>query len=153
MESVIGFELDVGHDLGLDLQGGKAYLIDATSRTIRGTTLDGSSVETAVSRPRRSDGIALDIGGGQYWTDRNAGKTRRSNLDDSRVQAVITGLPYPQSIAFHSLERMIYLDRTGCTGTIGRERTKGSGMGVVVDSVLRGGPVGLTIVVSRLNPQ
>ena len=135
-------------DIGLDLTNSMIYWVDHASSKIQRARLDGSGLKDLVTRGLRlPDGIALDVGGGKmYWTDRDAGKIQRSNLDGSLVQAVITGLQNPQSIAFHSPESMIYWAEP-VAGTIRRARTNGSGMEVVVDSVRRGGPVGLSIVV------
>ena len=97
---------------------------------------------------RLPEGMALDVGGGKIcWTDRDAGTIRRANLDGSLVQEVIMGLQSPHAIAFHSPARMIYWMEPGA-GRIRRARADGSEIEVVADSVRRGGPAGLAIVVS-----
>ena len=88
------------------------YWTDATANKIQRANLDGSNVETLVTRatgladPR---GIALDVGSGKvYWTNlgtynaniRTGEKIQRANLDGSNVETLVTtGAGVSQSIA------------------------------------------------------
>ncbi|MFQ5571639.1 MAG: FlgD immunoglobulin-like domain containing protein, partial [Rhodothermales bacterium] len=70
---------------------------------------DGTNVETLVDASL-SDGLAIDLNGGKmYWTEFNSGSVRRSNLDGSNIEDVITGLSFPTDVALDSNGGKLYL--------------------------------------------
>jgi low density lipoprotein receptor-related protein 5/6 len=84
----------------LDTLGGKMYWVQ--DQKIGRSNLDGSAAEFIVSsglhRPR---GIAVHADSGHvYWSDYEAGRIERSNLDGSNRQDVLTGLSAPYGITF-----------------------------------------------------
>ena len=143
IRNVIDFGSDVGQDLAVDLAGGKAYVIDAGSGTIRRANLDGSATETIVSGLRRPDGIALDGEGKVYFA---AGGIYRADLDGSNRQTLIDSLPWPQDIALDMSNSMMYwVDRA--SSRIQRARLDGSGLEDLVTRGLRL-PEGIALDVS-----
>ncbi len=133
VETIIDFGMDVGHDLAVDLPGGKAYLVDGTSGTIRRASLDGSSVETIVRGLQRPDGIALDGQGKMYFA---AEGIYRAELDGSKVELLVASLPWPQDIALDVANSMIYwVDRA--SSSIRRARLDGSNSETLVTRGLR----------------
>ena len=81
-------------DIALDVDGGKIYWISdelATFSSIRGNirraNLDGSNIETLITRAEAS-GLALDMDEGKiYWTAND--QILRANLDGSDVETLI----------------------------------------------------------------
>ena len=133
VETVVDFGPDVGHDLAVDLPGGKAYVIDGTSGTVRRANLDGTSAETILRRLRRPDGIALDGRGGMYFA---AEGIYRARLDGSNVELLVASLPWPQDIALDLNGSMIYwVDRA--SAAIQRARLDGSDLETLVTRGLR----------------
>ena len=139
-ETIIDFGRDVGNDLAIDPDGGKAYIVDAISGTVRRANLDGSSVETIVSGLRRPDGIALDGKGKMYFA---AEGMYRANLDGSDRETLISSLPWPQDIALDLANSMIYwVDHS--SDRVHRARLDGSGVETLVTSGLRA-PEGIAL--------
>ena len=84
-----------GRGMALDLAAGKMYFGGAPRRLgncppglgeIWSANLDGTGLTLLVGGLDKPDGVALDLGAGKmYWTDGNAGKIQRANLDGSNV--------------------------------------------------------------------
>ena len=74
------------------------YWTDFRTHKIQRADLDGSNIETLITRLDTPDGIALDVNRGKiYWTDeslwvgRGGGAIQRANLDGSDIETLITG--------------------------------------------------------------
>ena len=88
----------------------KIYWIDADSRKIQRSDLDGSNVEDLVTGLSAPVGLALDVAGGKmYWTDKGTDRIHRSNLDGSDIEDLITtGLREPRRVALDLTGGKIY---------------------------------------------
>ena len=105
---VTKLETPVG--IALDGDGGKMYWTNAGSVDVFGNkilgsgnvqraNLDGSNIETLITKLEAPFGIALDVDGGQlYWTDAGTGAIQRANLDGSNIETLVTELKAPTSI-------------------------------------------------------
>ena len=83
--------------IALDMDGGKIYWMNEfrgmlPRAKIQRANLDGSNIETLVTRLISPFGITLDVDGGKiYWTDAN-GTIQRANLDGSNIKTLVPGV-------------------------------------------------------------
>ena len=161
--------------LALDVSGGKMYWTDAGAKRIQRSNLDGSGVQDLVTdlatphifaigpsgQPefhgagvQIPGGIALDVSGDKmYWTSRGQplGKIRRSNLDGSGVEDLVTSATHldgPVDLALDvSGGKMYWTSRGRPTGKIQRSNLDGSGVEDLVTTGLDD-PAGLALDVS-----
>ena len=161
--------------LALDVSGGKMYWTDAGAKRVQRSNLDGSGVEDLVTdlatphilaigssgQPefygagvQIPGGIALDVSGDKmYWTSQGQplGKIRRSNLDGSGVEDLVTSPTHwdgPVGLALDvSGGKMFWTSKGRPTGKIQRSNLDGS---VVEDLVTTGldEPAGIALDVS-----
>ncbi|UCH85524.1 MAG: T9SS type A sorting domain-containing protein [Candidatus Latescibacterota bacterium] len=117
--------------IAIDRTGGKMYWADWPEATahIRRSDLDGSNIEvihTGLSGPY---GVALDVPSGKlYWTEFSAGLVRRSNLNGTNIEDLITtGLNHPNGIALDLDSGKIYGTDGGSPGKIFLANLNGSG--------------------------
>ena len=78
------------------------YWIDRGTNSIRGASVDGSRVESLVTRGLKNPrSLAIDAAvGTMYWIDNGTKTIQRAGLDGSNVEGVVTeGLKYPRAIA------------------------------------------------------
>ena len=138
--------------MAVDWFGGKVYWTDWDMGTIRRSDLDGSNVETLVTGVANPTGIALDASvfavegfmdevpaTMMYWTEQKTGTIRRSDLDGSNIETLVTGIGNPMGIALAGLfqdahfrveQQMYWADRD--TGTIQRADLDGSNVETIV---------------------
>ena len=106
------------------------YWTDWGTNRIQRANLDGSNVQTLVSRGLVSpNGIAVDVAGGKmYWTDFGTDRIQRANLDGSNVQTLVSrGLENPAEIALDVTGGKMYWTDFGEQGTgarYGKENIK-----------------------------
>ena len=117
--------------IALDADGDKIYWADPVRDKIQRANLDGSNVETLVTR-LEPDGIVLDVDRGKiYWVDRSPGTIQRANLDGSNVETLVTGLTKPRGIALDVAGGQIYwMDAD--TGSIYRANLDGSNIEILI---------------------
>ena len=83
--------------IALDMDGGKIYWMNEfrgmlPRAKIQRADLDGSNIETLVTRLNSPFGITLDVDGGKiYWTAAH-GTIQRANLDGSNIKTLIPGV-------------------------------------------------------------
>ena len=138
--------------LDLDVSGVKMYWSDVQFGTIGRSNLDGSNVETLVTKPSDTTGsaiddVALDVGRGKmYWLafyrysdNSKTYKIRRSNLDGSNVETLVTSTYSLDSIALDLSGGKMYWTSIGvkCADLDGSNvrdlSGSGSGMGIALD--------------------
>ena len=88
--------------IALDIAGGKIYWTDSSRDAIQCANLDGSNLQTLVTRglDTPSD-IVLDVTDDKmYWTEQRGSKIRCANLDGSDIQTLVSGLSRPLGITF-----------------------------------------------------
>ena len=87
--------------IAFDPVGGKVYWTEPEAERIRRVDLDGTHVETAVSRQQRTPaGLALDRAGNRmYWTDPETNRIHRADLDGTHIEDLAGGLTAPGGIA------------------------------------------------------
>ena len=90
-------------DIVLDVEGGKMYWVDYSTKELLRANLDGSNREVLVTGLRTVKDFALDVERGKmYWAEdgyASTGKIRRANLDGSNVEDLVTGLSDTSAIA------------------------------------------------------
>ena len=136
-----GFTTSYGDPYGiaLDVAGGKMYWADEGENKIYRANLNGSNIETLVSRGLRDPhGIALDVAGGKmYWTDDSADRIQRANLDGSNIENLITqGLIDPYGIALDVAGGKMYWADEGAN-KIQRANLDGSNIETLVPHELK----------------
>ena len=94
----------------LDAAAGFLYLTEFGDGSVSRMNLDGTGITALTSGPAGAVGNAVDlINGKLYWT---GGATndwiRRSNIDGSIVETIVTGLNAPQDIVYDSDNDRIY---------------------------------------------
>ena len=100
--------------------GSFIYWTDVGRKTIQRANLDGSNLQTLVSRGLVSPyGIAVDVAGGKmYWTDYDTDRIQCANLDGSNVQTLVArGLENPAEIALDVTGGKMYWTDWGEAGT------------------------------------
>ncbi len=105
--------------MALDLMNGQMYWADPGASAIRRTNIDGSGpLQTVAASGDGSADVALDVGNGKiYWTDSDntqvnngglSGQIRRSNLDGSNVENLVSGLRNPAGIVIDPTSGRVY---------------------------------------------
>ena len=136
------------------------YWTDFGTDRIQRANLDGSNVQTLVSRGLENPaGIAVDVAGGKmYWTDigelgagARFGKERiqRANLDGSNVQTLVTrtqGLVWPEDISLAVAGGKMYWTDRGAD-RIQRANLDGSNIETLVSRELEN-PSGIAVDVA-----
>ena len=140
--------------IALDMDGGKIYWMNEfrgmlPRAKIQRANLDGSNIETLVTRLISPFGITLDVDGGKiYWTDAN-GTIQRANLDGSNIKTLVPGVLGVASlgIALDLAEgRMYWADvneSPSGTGAIQRANLDGSNIETLVTELET--PVGIAL--------
>ena len=140
--------------IALDMDGGKIYWMNEfrgmlPRAKIQRANLDGSNIETLVTRLISPFGITLDGDGGKiYWTDAN-GTIQRANLDGSNIKTLVPGVLGVASlgIALDLAEgRMYWTDvneSPSGTGAIQRANLDGSNIETLVTELET--PVGIAL--------
>ena len=135
------------------------YWTDWGTNRIQRANLDGSNVQTLVSRGLESpNGIAVDAAGGKmYWTDYGTNRIQRASLDGSNIETLVSrGLENPYGIALDVTGGKMYWTDFGEVGTgaqYGKENIKranldGSNVQTLVSraqGILLPGGIGLAV--------
>jgi low density lipoprotein receptor-related protein 5/6 len=131
IEELVTTGLSAVGSIAIDRTGGKMYWADWPEATahIRRSNLDGSDVEVIHSGLSGPYGVALDVTAGKlYWTEFSANMVRRSNLDGTNVEDLITtGLSHPNGIALDLDNGKIYGTQGGVPGKVFRANLDGTG--------------------------
>jgi hypothetical protein len=146
----------------LDTTGGKVYwtrdVADANVAAVGRANLDGSAPENLVRKlSGPTTGLALDVADGKmFWGYIDpavdglfAGMIKRSDLDGSNAENVITGLISPSGIALDLEGGKIYWTDPGfgtASGKIQRANLDGSSLETLVDGLNT--PAGLALDLS-----
>ncbi|XP_074659834.1 low-density lipoprotein receptor-related protein 4-like [Tubulanus polymorphus] len=133
--------------LDYDLKENKIYYTDVYLDVIRRANLDGTEMETIVSKGlTTADGIAVDwIARNLYWTDTGRNVIEVSRLDGSSRKTLLThNLDQPRALALHPKKGLIYWTDWGSPPKIERAFMDGTNRKVLVHDDL-GWPNGLTI--------
>jgi len=147
------------YGIALDIGGGKMYwtrnAVDAGLPAIQRAGLDGLGVEGLVKGfDGQTTAIALDPAAGKmYWgyvdpyiDSIYAGMIKRSNLDGSEVEGIVSGLFFPAGIALDLGAGKIYWTDTGrflSDGTIRRADLDGANAETLLDGL--SGPRGIAL--------
>ncbi len=113
--------------IAIDKNVGKIYWADKYNGKIQRSNLDGTNIEDLVNRGLFSPtGIALDlVNKNIYWTEfgNNSGSSllgvssiKKSNLDGTNVQTIISNLVIPGSISLDIPNKKLYYTEQGLTG-------------------------------------
>ena len=88
-------------EIAFDPVGNKLYWTEPEAKRIQRVDLDGTHVETVVSRQLRAPaGLALDMAGNRmYWTDLATNRIHRADLDGTHIEDLAGGLTAPGGIA------------------------------------------------------
>ena len=88
-------------EIAFDPVSNKLYWTEPEAKRIQRVDLDGTHVETVVSRPLRApSGLALDMAGNRmYWTDLATNRIHRADLDGTHIEDLAGGLTAPGGIA------------------------------------------------------
>ena len=132
--------------IALDMDEGKIYWTNSDRRDldifrakIQRANLDGSNIETLVTRLIAPFGITLDVDGGKiYWTDRHG--IQRANLDGSNIKTLVfNGGLVSLGIALDVAEGRMYwtdADRFASgTGNVQRANLDGSNIETLVSGL------------------
>ena len=100
VETLISSGMGNPTNMALDVAGGKVYWLEFGTR-LRRANLNGTSIETIRNAEGTRRGFTLDVAGGKvYWTETASDDIKRSNLDGSSVETLITtGLSDPIGLA------------------------------------------------------
>jgi hypothetical protein len=110
--------------LALDPAAQALYLTDTLNDWVQRVNLDGTGLTTLISGQGTARGVALDGLGHFYWTGDN--QIRRADLDGSDVQAVVSGLSFPDLLALDVAGGKVYW--TDLTGKVQRANLDGTGV-------------------------
>ena len=151
VEVLVSTGLKEPTDLSLDLDRGKMYWADRSTKKIRRANLDGTQIEDLVTGLGDIWSLALDIAGDKmYWTDADLreSKIQRANLDGSQIEDLVTtGLHYPNGLALDVAGgKMYWADIT--TRKIQRANLDGTRVEDLVTTGLRR-PRGLALDLDR----
>lgn len=156
VEEVLVIAVDVTYPWGIavDESAGKLYWSD-DYRVMR-ADLDGSNRKGVVVKIETSPrGMALDVDHGKlYWADHDSRKVRRSNLDGSDVEDLVSTELWPVGIALDVSGGLMYwteYDVHTFNGTIRRADLDGSNIEEpLVQDVFPSGPVALDLVHGKM---
>jgi len=109
--------------------------------------LDGTQIESLVTVPSLTWGIALDANNGKiYWTELNDGIIRRANLNGSGVETLVTGNPFfPSAIALDTDAGKMYWTADTGDAKIQRANLDGTNIQDVVTTTSEIQRIGLAL--------
>ena len=108
------------HGIAVDPSAGKIYWSDIITERIQRANLDGSNVEDILLGDNTFGGpvplgIALELTGEKlYWAD--GGSLRRSNLDGSGPEEIVSFPGVPVELAIHPTQGQVYWSDTAGIG-------------------------------------
>jgi hypothetical protein len=127
--------------LQIDPANKKIYWTDGEHREgrIRRANLDGSNVETLLSRLTNPRGLAIDVKGGKmYWSDTQDEVMYRANLDGSQNEKIIDLGRQLGRPTLDLVNQKLYFGKFGAfgDGDIRRSNLDGSNQEILVTSLL-----------------
>ena len=138
VEKLITINGSIPLGIAVDFVARKLYWTNSQGK-IKRANLNGSSVEDVVTGLGRPEGFSVGsslqptytltgavVGSPAiYWTNKQAGKIQRVNLNNSQIKDLVTGVPDSSAIALDSTRGKIYWTETD-TGKIRRANLNGT---------------------------
>jgi sugar lactone lactonase YvrE len=148
---------DIGGGVALDLMARKIYWSTSiNSRAIRRANLDGTQIEDVVTVGQDDpSALAVDnLHSKLYWTDLvgkndGLGFIRRSNLDGSNVETIVSSIDEPTGLACDAPDGKIYWTDTA-TKKVQRANLDGTGLEDLVTNLNGPTSIALDLTVGRM---
>ena len=148
--------------IAVDVPGSKLYWTN-THGKIQRADLNGSNVEDVATGLQTPDSFSVGssfqpiytlkgpvIGNPAiYWTDKRTAKIRRINLNNSKVEDIVTDVPNSSAIVLDSTNRQIYWAESE-TGKIRRADLKGSNVQDIVTGLAAPRSIALDTVSGKI---